>query len=55
VRVRVGDGEGRVSDLAHAGQALDVECIVGDERTKSEPLGCKGGLIVHEMKIKRQE
>ena len=39
VRIWMRDVECRIGDLAHAGEPLDVERVVGNERAKRETLG----------------
>lgn len=53
--VRVRDGESRVGDLAHSGQPLDIERVVGDEGPEDKPFCGEGGLILHEKENKEDD
>ena len=47
VRLGVWDVECGVGNLARTGEALDVERVVGSERTEGQALRVQGGLVWH--------
>jgi hypothetical protein len=51
VGIRVGNGKGGIGDLAHAGQALDIERVVGEKGSERESLSNQGRLFRHERKL----
>jgi len=53
VRVWMRNGKCGVSDLAHAGIALDVERVVRHEGPEGEPLRQESGLVLHGKKLRK--